>query len=95
MITSYVYMLSSCHNGTIYMGITNNLLRRIYEHKAKLIQGFTSQYGVDKLVYYEEFEDITVAIQREKRLKEWPRKWKLDLIEKVNPYWNDLYYSLI
>ncbi|HSW93815.1 MAG TPA: GIY-YIG nuclease family protein [Gammaproteobacteria bacterium] len=94
MNTSYVYILSSCRNGTIYIGVTNHLMRRVFEHKAKMVRGFTAQYGVDKLVYYEEHQEISTAIQREKRLKEWPRKWKIALIEKHNPYWNDLFDQL-
>jgi len=94
MNTSFVYILASGRNGTIYIGITNNLIRRVWEHKAKLAQGFTAQYAVSKLVYYEEHQDITIAIQREKRLKEWPRKWKIELIEKNNPYWHDLFDQL-
>src|SRR5579871_2909200 len=94
MNTSYVYILSSGRNGTLYIGVTNNLLKRIWEHKAKLVRGFASQYKVDKLIYYEEYQDITVAIQREKRLKEWQRKWKIRLIENNNPYWHDLFDQL-
>ena len=94
MNTSYVYITSSCRNGTIYIGVTNNLIRRIWEHKTKMVQGFTAQYGVDKLVYYEEHQEIGTAIQREKRLKEWPRKWKIELIERNNPYWHDLFDQL-
>ena len=94
MNATYVYILSSGRNGTLYIGVTNNLVRRVWEHKTKLVQGFTSQYGVDKLVYYEEYQDITMAIQREKRLKEWLRKWKISLIEKNNPYWQDLFDQL-
>src|SRR5690349_14768581 len=76
MSASYVYIISSHRNGTIYIGVTNNLIRRFWEHKNKIIKGFTAQYGVDKLVYYEEHQEICVAIQREKRLKEWPRNGK-------------------
>lgn len=90
----YIYILASQRNGTLYIGVTANLIRRIWEHKMKLIKGFTSTYGIDKLVYYEEYQDVSIAIQREKRLKEWPRKWKLHLIEKNNPYWVDLYDRL-
>ena len=90
----YVYILASQRNGTLYIGITSDLTRRIWEHKTKLIKGFTSKYGVNQLVYYEEYQDVSMAISREKRLKEWPRKWKLHLIEKNNPYWNDLYDAL-
>jgi putative endonuclease len=94
MNATYVYILSSGRNGTLYIGVTNNLVRRVWEHKTKLVQGVTSQYGVDKLVYYEEYQDITMAIQQEKRLKEWLRKWKISLIEKNNPYWQDLFDQL-
>ena len=93
MKAAYVYILSSDRNGTLYIGVTNNLVRRVWEHKTKIVQGFTSQYAVDNLVYYE-YQDITMAIQREKRLKEWPRKWKISLIEKNNPYWQDLFDQL-
>jgi len=94
MCASYVYILSSSRNGTLYIGVTNDLMRRVWEHKAKIVKGFTSQYGVDKLVYYEEHQDIIVAIQREKLLKKWLRKWKINLIEKNNPYWQDLFDEL-
>ncbi len=90
MKTYYVYILASKRNGTLYIGVTSNLVKRIYEHKNKLIEGFTKKYNVDKLVYYEETSDINVAIKREKQLKKWNRKWKLELIEKGNPNWNDL-----
>ena len=91
----YVYILASQRNGTLYIGVTSDLARRIWEHKTKLLKGFTEKYRVDKLVHYEEYQDVGIAIHREKRLKEWPRKWKLHLIEKNNPYWNDLYYMLV
>ena len=90
----YVYILASDRNGTLYIGITSNLIRRIWEHKIGSFKGFTHKYGVSKLVYYEQDQDVSIAIQREKRLKEWHRKWKLRLIEKNNPYWNDLYMEL-
>ncbi len=88
--TYYVYILASKRNGTLYIGVTNNLEKRVYEHRNDLIKGFTSEYRVHMLVYYEETNDINVALQREKRLKKWNRKWKLELIEKANPYWDDL-----
>lgn len=94
MKTYYVYILASERNGTLYIGVTNDLLRRIYEHKKKIFTGFTSGYNVDKLVYYEFTNDVHTAIEREKQLKKWERKWKLDLIEEKNPRWNDLYYEL-
>jgi len=87
----YVYILSSNKNGTLYIGVTSDLNRRMYEHKEKLIPGFTANYSIDRLVYYEVFESILVAIRREKQLKEWKRAWKIQLIEKINPLWIDLY----
>ncbi len=91
----YIYILASKRNGTLYVGVTNDLLRRVYEHKNNLIEGFTKKYGVHKLVYFEETFDIESAILREKRLKKWNRKWKLELIKKVNPNWEDLYDGLL
>ena len=93
MKSFYVYILCSGKNGTLYIGVTNDLNRRIQIHKKRLIPGFTQQYAVDHLVYYEVFESITVAIRREKQLKKWNRQWKLQLIEKVNPEWIDLFDS--
>ncbi|MCL4353214.1 GIY-YIG nuclease family protein [Patescibacteria group bacterium] len=86
----YIYILASKRNGTLYIGVTNNLSRRIYEHKNNLIKGFTEKYGVDKLVCFEQTTDINSALTREKQLKKWNRAWKLALIEKENPNWNDL-----
>jgi len=86
----YVYILTNKRNGTLYIGVTNNLQRRLYEHKHKLIQGFTSKYDLNCLVYFEETQSVKDALYREKQLKEWKRQWKIDLIEKVNPVWNDL-----
>ena len=91
----YVYILFSKKNGTLYTGVTSNLPKRIYEHKMKLIEGFTSIYGVDKLGYFEEFNDIRSAIEREKQIKNGSRKKKLALIESVNPEWKDLYDTII
>jgi len=90
----YIYILASKRNGTLYIGFTSNLSQRIFEHKNHLLPGFTDTYNVDKLVYFERFEDVHDAIAYEKRLKEWKRNWKKDLIEKYNPEWNDLYDSL-
>ena len=87
----YVYILASRRNGPLYIGVTNDLGRRVFEHKSDIIKGFTKKYQVHTLIYYEEFEDINLAIEREKQLKKWKRKWKLDLIEKVNPKWTDLF----
>jgi len=94
MKSYYVYILASRRNGTLYIGITNSLLRRVYEHKEGLINGFTKKYDVNNLVYYEQFDDVNSAIQFEKKLKKWNRKWKLDLIEKENPEWKDLYENI-
>jgi len=93
--TYFVYILASKRNGTLYIGVTNDLTRRVLEHKDKIIKGFTSKYGVDKLVYYESYQYINDAIQRESNLKAWKRKWKLDLIETENKYWKDLFYDLV
>jgi len=89
----YVYILASKQNGTLYTGVTGDLFGRVNQHKNDLIDGFTKKYGVHTLVYYEEFDDIEAAINREKRIKDWKRKWKIELIEKLNPQWKDLYSS--
>jgi len=86
----YVYILSNKKNGTLYIGVTNDLERRMFEHKNKLIQGFSSKYELFKLVYFEAFQYINDAIRREKQLKNWNRQWKIDLIEGQNKEWNDL-----
>jgi putative endonuclease len=91
----YVYILASKNNRTLYTGITSNLIKRIWEHKSKVISGFTSKYNVHKLVYFEEFQDINSAFNREKLLKSWKRKWKVDLIEKENLSWIDLYDNIV
>lgn len=91
----YVYILASKRNGTLYVGVTNNLVRRVYEHRNGLVDGFTKKYGVKDLVYFEETNDVKEAIIREKRLKTWKRKWKIELIEKSNPNWLDLYNEII
>ncbi len=90
-MTGFVYIMASKRNGTLYIGVTSDLARRVHEHKEGLIKGFTKRYGCKLLVWYEEHEDISDAIQREKSLKRWYRKWKLDLIEQMNPEWEDLY----
>ena len=95
MKQSYVYILASQRNGTLYIGLTSDLIKRIWEHKNKFVPGFTEKYNVTMLVYYEIFHDITLAANREKRLKEWKRQWKIDLIEKMNPDWKDLYQDII
>ncbi len=88
-----VYILASDRNGTIYVGVTSNLPKRIWEHKEGLVPGFTKEYGVHKLVWYEQHDSAENAITREKRIKKWNREWKIRLIEEVNPYWNDLYLN--
>ena len=87
----YTYILASKRNGTLYVGVTSDLIKRIYQHRSNLAEGFTAKYQAHHLVYFEQHRDVISAIQREKRLKEWQRKWKLALIEKHNPEWRDLY----
>jgi putative endonuclease len=87
--------MASKRNGTLYIGVTNNLIKRVYEHKNNIVEGFTKKYSVHKLVYYEETPDIYSAIEREKRLKKWNRRWKIELIEKFNRNWEDLYVEVI
>jgi putative endonuclease len=86
----FVYILASQRNGTLYVGVTNDLVRRMSEHKGKVVPGFTRKYGVDKLVYFEQYASILEARARERVLKRWHRAWKLALIEKMNPQWRDL-----
>ena len=91
----YVYILASKRNGTLYIGSTSNLVKRIYEHKNDLVDGFTKKYGVRTLVYYETTSDVHGAITRERQLKKWKRMWKIELIKKQNPEWRDLYFDLL
>ena len=91
----FIYILASKRNGTLYVGVTSNLIRRVYEHKNNLVEGFTKKYSVHQLVYFEQTEDAASAIHREKQIKKWNRKWKLELIEKNNPDWKDLYEDII
>ncbi len=91
----YVYILASKKNGTLYIGVTNNLPKRVYEHKNNLIEGFTRKYSVHNLVYYESYSDVYAAIAREKAMKKWKRAWKIALIEKANPLWKDLYCDIV
>ena len=90
-----VYILANKRNGTLYIGVTSDLVKRIWEHKNNLVDGFTKKYGVHLLVYYELHDDMEGAIVREKRLKKWERAWKLRLIEEKNPNWDDLYTSIL
>jgi putative endonuclease len=92
--TYYVYILASRIGGTLYIGVTNDLVRRVYEHKSKSVPGFTKKYDVARLVYYEVFDNIEAAIGREKQLKKWNRAWKIRLIEEKNPNWDDLYPAI-
>ncbi len=89
-----VYIVASGRNGTLYIGMTNDLARRIDEHRQGMVSGFTKRYGVHRLVYYEEYEDVRDAIVRERQMKKWRRRWKMNLIEDVNPDWRDLYDDL-
>ena len=89
-----VYILASKRNGTLYIGVTSDLVKRVWQHKNDVVEGFTKKYGVHTLVYYELHADMTEAIVREKRLKKWNRAWKIELIEKENPQWRDLWPEL-
>ncbi len=91
----YVYIMTSEKNGTLYIGVTSDLIKRIWEHKDKVVDGFTQKYGIDKLVYYETHATAEDAFKRESQLKNWKRYWKIKLIEEKNPDWKDLYESLI
>jgi putative endonuclease len=91
----FVYILASKRNGTLYVGVTSNLAGRIHDHKEDLREGFTKKYGVHLLVWFEEFSDVNDAILREKRIKKWRRAWKLELIEKTNPEWVDLFPQIV
>ncbi len=90
----YVYILASGKNGTLYNGVTNNLIKRVVQHKRKEVEGFSEKYEVNRLVWYEQTNDIRVAIEREKQIKKWNRKWKIRLIEKENPEWKDLFFDI-
>ncbi len=90
-----VYILASRRNGTLYTGVTSDLVRRVYEHKNDVVEGFTKKYRVHHLVYFELHEEMIPAITREKQIKKWNRKWKLSLIEKDNPQWRDLFGDLL
>ena len=91
----YVYLLASRKHGTLYIGVTSNLVRRVYEHKGKLLPGFSIRYDVDRLVWFESYDDPTTAIAREKEIKKWRRDWKIALIERDNPDWLDLYTAIL
>ena len=91
----YVYLLASKPYGTLYVGVTSDLVKRVFEHKSKAVSGFTARYGVDTLVWFEAHDFVEAAIRREKQIKEWKREWKLNLIERSNPHWTDLYPNLM
>ncbi|MFT6974624.1 MAG: putative endonuclease [Bermanella sp.] len=90
-----IYILSNKPNGTLYIGVTSNLIKRIWQHKNDLVEGFSKRYGTHALVYYEQYEDMYTAITREKQLKKWNRQWKIDLIEKENTGWIDLWNDIL
>ncbi|HEY8047554.1 MAG TPA: GIY-YIG nuclease family protein [Ramlibacter sp.] len=91
----FVYILSGCYRGTLYIGVTSNLVQRVYQHQNHLIEGFTTQYTLDRLVWFEGTASIEAAIMREKQMKEWKRAWKIRLVEEMNPTWRDLYPDLL
>jgi putative endonuclease len=95
MAGGYVYILASKPNGVLYVGVTSDLVRRLHEHRGGVVPGFTRQYGVKRLVYFERHDAIETAIQREHNMKHWPRTWKVRLILAENPEWNDLYETII
>lgn len=95
MKSYYVYILASKTKGTLYVGVTRDLVRRIWEHRNDLVSGFTKRYNIHRLVYFEQTNDILSAIKREKQLKNWHRRWKIDLINQDNPTWSDLYTEII
>ena len=90
-----VYILASKRNGTLYVGVTSDLVKRIWEHKQDVVAGFTRKYQVHTLVYFEQYEDMNQAIQREKQIKKWNRAWKIELLEKSNPVWRDLWPNIL
>ena len=91
----YVYILASKRHGTLYIGVTNDLVRRVYEHKNDLVEGFTKKYSIHLLVYYEQYNNVESAIQRERQMKKWNRQWKIRRIEGLNPGWRDLYDDIV
>jgi putative endonuclease len=91
----YVYIMANKPQGTLYIGVTSDIVKRVYQHKNDFVDGFTRKYELKRLVYYEVFDEIAEAIKREKQLKEWQRKWKIELIEKQNPKWEDLYETIL
>ncbi|MCC3860017.1 GIY-YIG nuclease family protein [Pseudemcibacter aquimaris] len=94
MKNPFVYIMASKRNGTLYVGVTSDLVKRVFQHKEGTFKGYSKTYGTDMLVYYEQAENMEVAIVREKRMKDWKRLWKIRLIEEMNPDWKDLYYDI-
>ena len=90
----WVYIMTNQPNGTLYIGVTSDMARRAWEHREGVVEGFTKRYGLKTLVFAEQHDDIQTALQREKNLKRWPRAWKIDLIQKANPNWDDLFYQI-
>lgn len=95
MKKGFVYMMSNKQDGVLYIGVTSDIVKRVYEHKNGFVDGFTKQYNLKNLVYYEIYDDIEEAIKREKQLKNWHREWKIELVNKQNPHWEDLYESIL
>jgi len=95
MKTFFVFILASKRNGTLYVGVTNDIVKRVSEHRADLVEGFTEKYGVHALVWFEQTPNVAAAIQREKQIKKWRRSWKIELIERGNPDWRDLYGEIV
>jgi len=89
-----VYMLASKRNGTLYIGVTSDVVKRVWQHREKFVEGFTERYSISRLVWYETHDDAETAIAREKQVKKWKRAWKIELIERMNPYWNDLFSEI-
>jgi len=95
MKKGFVYIMSNKQDGVLYIGVTSDIVKRVYEHKNGFVDGFTKQYNLKNLVYYEVYDDIEEAIKREKQLKNWHREWKTELVNKQNPHWEDLYDSIL
>ncbi|MBR9987507.1 MAG: GIY-YIG nuclease family protein [Desulfosarcina sp.] len=91
----YIYIICNKRNGTLYTGVTSNLIKRIWQHKNEAVEGFTKQYSLKRLVHFEQYQDVKEAILREKRIKKWNRQWKINLIEQNNPNWDDLYQQMV
>jgi putative endonuclease len=95
MVVGYVYVLTNKPNGILYIGVTSDLIRRVYQHREGAVEGFSKRYGLSRLVWFEQYDDIRTAIQREKTMKHWPRAWKARVVNAQNPAWDDLYDALL